>query len=214
MFFSTLLQLCRRPPLLLACGLCLPLWAMGREADEPFPDKPAGLVADRAAVLLPERAAALNQYLMAGAHEKAISVYLLTVPALGVPASGRKGRLSELGHRYADRWLGEALGMVMLFDDESGDAVVIASRETDRRFPPLLRKMALAEPLREIQRGEGLARDKLEGTATALFTMLAQLREKADADARRDRGVNYAMGAAVLVGVVLLLRGSRKKPPK
>ena len=213
-FFPAIFPLCRHLPVSLTCGLFLALGAMGRGEGEPFPEKPAQLVADGAAVLLPERAAALNRYLMAGAKEKAITVYVLTVPTLGVPAAGRKARLSELGHRYAEGWLKGALGMVMLFDDESGDAVVIASRETDRRFPPLLRQMALAEPLREIQRGEGLARDKLEGTAMALFTMLGQLREKADAAARRDRRVNYAMGAVVLAGVVLLLLGSRRKPPE
>lgn len=184
---------------------------MGRCDEELFPEKPAGLVADRASVLIPERAEALNQYLMAGARERGITVYLLTVHSLRVPSSQKKERLSALGHRYADRWIKDAIGMVMLFDDESGDAVVIASQETDRRFPPLQRKMALADPLRRIQHGEGLARDKLEGTATALFTTLRQLQDQANADARRQRIINLTMGCIALFGVTLLLRGSLKR---
>lgn len=201
----------RHPLAVLIFGLFLALVAMGRCDEEPFPEKPAGLVADRASVLIPERAEVLNQYLMAGARERSISIYLLTVHSLGVPPSQKKSRLSTLGHRYADRWIKDAIGMVMLFDDESGDAVVIASQETDRRFPPLHRKMALADPLRRIQQGEGLARDKLEGTATALFTTLRQLQDQANADARRQRIINLTMGCIALFGVALLLRGSLKR---
>ena len=211
MFFPTIFQVRWHHAVSLASCLGLALVAPGRCEDEPFPEKPAGLVADQAGVLLPERAEALNRYLMAGARERGISVYLLTVRSLGVPPSQKKNRLSALGHRYADRWLMDAIGMVMLFDDESGDAVVIASQETDRQFPPLQRKMALTDPLRRIQHGEGLARDKLEGTATALFTTLRQLQDEANADARRQRIINLTMGCIALFGVALLLRGSLKR---
>lgn len=195
----------------LTCGLSLLPVAMGRCDDEPFPQKPAGLVSDQASVLLPERAEALNQYLLAGARARGISVYLLTVHSVWVPPSKKNARLSALGHRYADRWLKDAVGIVMLYEDDSGDAAVIASQETDRRFPPLQRNMALADPLRRIQHGEGLARDKLEGTAMTLFTTLCQLQDQANADARRHRIINLTMGCIALVGVALLLHGTFKK---
>lgn len=197
----------------LACALGVAFGTTGRGDDEPFPGKPAGLVADQAGVLLPERAGVLNQYLMAGAREHGVSVYLLTVNSPGVRAAAKTPRLSALGHRYADRWLPDAVGMIILFDDDARAAVVVASRETDRRFPPLQRNMVLDEPLRQLQRGEGLSRDKLEVTATTLFTALSQLQDQANADARRHRMINLAMAAIALVGVALLLRGSLKKVP-
>ena len=195
----------------LTCSLILSLGATGRCVDEPFPERPAGFVADQAGVLLPERAEVLNQFLMAGARERGISVYLLTVRSLLVPPSQKKSRLSELGHRYADRWMKDSVGMVMLFEDETGDSVVVASKETDRQFPPLQRKMALTDPLRRIQHGEGLTRDKIEGTVTTLFTTLSQLQDQAKANARRNRIVNIAMGGIALIGVALLLRGTFRK---
>lgn len=149
-------------------------------------------------MLLPERAEALNQYLMAGAREHGVSVYLLTVNSPGVRAFRKTTRLSELGHRYADRWLRDAVGMMILFDDDARAAVVVASRETDRRFPPLQRNMVLDEPLRLVQRGEGLSRDKLEVTAAA----------------RRHRIANVAMGGIALVGVALVLRSTLRRDRK
>ena len=199
---------------LLACGLGLAFAATGRDDDEPFPEKPAGLVVDQAGVLLPERAAALNQDLMAGAREHGVSIYLLTVNSPGVRVAEKTVRLSALGHRYADRWLPDAVGMIILFDDDARAAVVVASRETDRRFPPLQRKMILDGPLRRVQRGEGLSRDKLEVTAMALLTTLSQLLEKADADARRHRIANMAMGGIALVGLALVLRSTLRRERK
>lgn len=201
---------------LLACGLGLALTAPGRGEDGPFPEKPAGLVADEARVMLPEGAAALNQDLLAGQNTRAISVYVLTVPALHVPPSERRRRLSELGHRYVERWVGGKVGMVLIFEDEGGEAAVIASHETDRQFPPLSRNMALAEPLQRIQRGGGLARDKVEASARMILSGLAQLQDEAVAAARRDRTVNRVMGGIVLLAVaLLLLHGFAKKarPP-
>lgn len=195
----------------LTCGLLISLAAMGRCNDEPFPEKPARFVADEAGVLLPERAEALNQFLTTGARERGISIYLLTVRSLWVPPSQKKSRLAVLGHRYADRWIKDAVGMVMLFEDETGDAAVISSQETDRQFPPLQRKMALSDPLRRIQHGEGLTRDKLEGTVTTLFTTLSQLQDQAKADARRHRIVNSVMGCVAIVGVALIWYSTFRK---
>lgn len=201
----------------LTCGLSLALVATGSCDDEPFPEKPAGLVADQASVLLPERAEALNQYLMAGARERGISVYLLTVHSLWVPPSQKKARLSELGHRYVERWVGGSVGMVLIFEDEGGEAAVLASRETDRQFPPFTRHMALGAPLRQIQRGGRLSRDKVEASARTILAGLSQLQDEAAAAARRDRMVNRAMGGIVLLAaaVLLLLHGFGKKrtPP-
>ena len=202
-------------PALLACCLGLVLTAPGRGEDEPFPEKPAGLVADLTGVMLPARAEALNRELLAGQREHGISVYVLTIHALHVPPSARKSRLSELGHRYVERWAGGAVGMVLIFEDEAGEAAVIASRETDRRFPPLSRNMALGEPLARIQRDGGLARDKVEASARTILAGLWQLQDEAAAAARRDQTVNRTMGVFVLLGVtLLLLHGYFRKRPK
>ena len=88
---------------LLACFLSLTLTAPGRDDYDPFPEKPARLVADQAGVVLPAGADALNRELLAGQRDRGIAVYVLTVPALHVAPSERKGRLSELGHRYVER---------------------------------------------------------------------------------------------------------------
>ena len=202
---------------LLACWLGLAQTAPGRGEDEPFPEKPAGLVEDKAGVMLPAGAEALNEELLAGGRDRGISVYVLTIPALHLPPSARKGRLSELGHRYVERWAGGTVAMVFIFEDEGGEAAVIASRETDRRFPPFSRNMALADPLRQIQRGGGLAREKVEASARTILAGLSQLQDEAAAAARRDRIVNCTMVGIVLVAAVLLLLRtflkSRTLPP-
>ena len=192
-------------PALLACCLGLALTAPLRSDDEPFPERPAGLVADKARVMLPAGADALNQELLAGQRERGIAVYVLTVPALHVASAARKRRLSELGHRYVERWVGRSVGMVLIFEDEGGEAAVLASGETDRQFPPFTRNMAMGEPLRRIQRGGGLARDKVEASARTILAGLSQLQDEAAAAARRDRLVNRTMGGIVLLATVLLL---------
>ncbi len=190
---------------LLACCPSLALAAPGRDDYDPFPEKPAGLVADQAGVMLPAGADALNRELLAGQRDRGIAVYVLTVPALHVAPSARRGRLSELGHRYVERWVGGTVGMVLIFEDEGGEAAVLASRETDRQFPSFSRHMALAEPLQRIQRGGGLARDKVEASARTILSGLSQLQDDAAKAARRDRLVNRTMGGIVLLAAALLL---------
>ena len=196
---------------LLACCPSLALAAPARDDFDPFLEKPAGLVADQAGVMLPAGAEALNRELLAGQRERGIAVYVLTVPALHVAPSARKGRLSELGHRYVERWVGGTVGMVLIFEDEGGEAAVLASHETDRQFPPFSRNMALSEPLRRIQRGRGLARDKVEASARTILAGLGQLQDEAAAAARRDRLVNRTMGGIVLLAAALLLHAFWKK---
>ena len=205
----------RLRPVLPACCLGLAVTAPLRSDDEPFPERPAGLVADKARVMLPAGADALNQELLAGQRERGISVYVLTVPALHVVPRARKGRLSELGHRYVERWVGGSVGMVLIFEDEGGEAAVLASRETDRQFPPFTRNMALGDPLQRIQRGGGLARDKVEASARTILAGLSQLQDEAAAAARRDRMVNRTMGGIVLLAAAVVLHGFWKKrtPP-
>ena len=204
------------PLVLLACCPSLALAAPGRDDYDPFPEKPAGLVADQAGVMLPAGADALNRELLAGQRDRGIAVYVLTVPALHVAPSARKGRLSELGHRYVERWVGGTVGMVLIFEDEGGEAAVLASRETDRQFPPFTRNMALGEPLRRTQRASGLAREKVEASARTILAGLSRLQDEAAAAARRDRLVNRTMvGILLLAALLLLLHAFWKKrtPP-
>ncbi len=191
--------------------LCLALVALGRCADEPFPEKPAGQIEDLARALLPEKRAALDAYLTAGARERGISVYVLTVPSLGVPPSRQPQRLSALAHRYAERWLPGAIGVVILFDDESGQVMVVGTKETDRRFPPWSRNLSLAEPLREIEQSGALAREKLEKTATTVLQIISQLQEQARAEAQKKRNISLAMGAIVLAGLAVILRSALRR---
>ena len=188
-----------------ALWLGLALTALGRGEDEHFPEKPAGLVADQAGVMLPAGAEALNQQLLAGRRDRGISVYVLTIPALHVPPSARRGRLSELGHRYVERWAGGTVSMVLIMEDESGEAAVVASRETDREFHPFTRNMAFGEPLRQMQRGGGLARDKVEASARTILAGLSQLQDQAAAAGRRDRVIHWTLGGFVLLASGLLL---------
>ena len=198
---------------LLACWLALGLTAPGRGEGDFFPEKPAGLVADEAGVLLPERAAALNRDLLAAQRERGLAVYVVTIESLRVRPALRRQRLSELGHDYVERWAGQGIAMVLIYEDQSGEAAVIASRATDRQFPSLSRLMALSEPLRQIQQEKGLARDKTEATARAMLAGLSQLQDEARAAERRDRIGNRAMGAVVLVGVGLVLHWLWRREP-
>lgn len=178
---------------------------LGRGAADPFPEKPAGQVADFAKVLLPERAAALNAYLVAGAREQKISVYVLTVPSLGVPPSQQGPQMSALAHGYAERWMPGAVGVIILFVDTNAQVIVVGSTETDRRFPPWSRNLALADPLREIERSGELAREKLERTAITVFQIISQLQDQVRNEARRKRNISLAMGAIVLAGLAGIL---------
>ena len=184
------------------------------QAADALPPRPAALVTDTARVLLPERAQALNDFLLAGARERGIWIYVVTVPSLGAMPSAQPRRLSETAHRYADRWTKGQVAAVVLFDDESRRAIVVASAETDRRFPHFSRNMALGDPLTQIQHDEGLARDKLEATARAMLGGLSQLHDEADASARRHRVADCAMGAVLLVGLALLLHALWRKEPR
>lgn len=174
--------------------------AVGARAELVLPPAPAGFILDQGHVLLPEHAAALSQRLRAAAAERDIWVYVVTLPSLGVPPSKQRERLVNLGDFYRDGWLGGRVGVVLLFDDESGNAMVAASDEANRQFPPLQRNMLLEARLRLIQR-ESLLRDKVEKTALAVIDVISRMQDEERRNKRRDRLVYLAMAIIATAGV-------------
>ncbi len=162
------------------------------------------MILDRGQVLLPERAVYLSQRLRAAASERSIWVYVVTLPSLEVPPSKQRERLVNLGDFYRDGWLKGRVGVVLLVDDESGAAMVAASEEANRQYPPLQRNMLLEEPLRDIQK-ESLRRDKVERTALAVVEVISRLQDEQRRKARRDLLVNLAVAIIVLAGVGVLV---------
>ena len=188
------------------------VWLMGmlagaRGGSGP-PPAPAGMILDQAHVLLPERATWLSQRLRAAAEERSIRVYVVTLQSLGVAPSVQKERLANLAHFYSDAWLGKSVGVMLLVDDESGAAIIVATDETNRVYPPFQRNILLDEPLRLVQR-ETLLRDKVEQTALAIVEVLRRLQDEDRAKERRERTVNRVfagwMTALALGGTLLFL---------
>jgi len=190
-------------------GLCLP--ASNSLSANVLPDAPDGLILDEGKILLPERAAELSERLVAMMRERGISIYVVTVPSLGVPPSIQHERLSNLAHLYVDRWLQGLVGVVFLVDDESQAAIIVASAEADRQFPPLRRKLLMKDPLQSVQR-EKFLRDKVERTTLVIVDVLSGLQDEAKRAARRDRMVNTMMAVIACVGllVVILARGKNR----
>jgi len=190
-------------------GLCLP--ASNSLSANVLPDAPDGLILDEGKILLPERAAELSERLVAMMRERGISIYVVTVPSLGVPPSIQHERLSNLAHLYVDRWLQGLVGVVFLVDDESQAAIIVASAEADRQMPPLRRNLLMQDPLRAVQR-EKFLRDKVEGTTLVIVDVLSGLQDEAKRAARRDRVINLMMAVIAIAGVALVLLVKWKKP--
>lgn len=182
------------------------------QGERELPLAPAGMILDQGQVLLPERAAILSQRLKVAAEERGIWVYVVTLPSLGVPASKQRKRLINLGDFYRNGWLKDRVGVVLLFDDESGSAMVAASEEANRQYPPLQRNMQLEETLRLIRR-ESLRRDKVEKTALAVIEVISRLEDDKLKKKRRDQLVNLAMAGIAIagVGVIVLVRWARSR---
>lgn len=169
---------------------------------------------DKAGLLLPERAAALNAELMAGAREYGIWIYVLTLPTLSVNPSQKHENLARLAHRYADLWTKDQTAMIILFDDESRDAIVVASDEANRRFPPFTRNLVLTEPLATITQGPALTREKMEQAAKLTLDILVRLQAQERAGVRRQRIVNSLMTVFFTTsGGLLLYLHLRKRRP-
>lgn len=171
---------------------------------EPLPAAPDGLILDLSHVLLPERAAALASDLQTAAREQSIWIYVVTFPSLGGPPSRQSELLAELAHRLSDHWLSDRLGVVILFNDETGAEIVVASQETERRFPSLKLTMGMSEPLHRAKR-EHLSRDKVEATARVVLDEISGLGERALKAARRDRVTNWAMLVIAIGGVTVAI---------
>lgn len=201
-----------RVPLLALAALGQPVTVPGLHAEMALPPAPSSFILDRGKVLLPESAAVLSQRLRTAAGERGIWVYVVTLPTLEVPPSKQRERLVNLGDFYRDGWLQDRVGVVLLFDDESGAAMVAASDAANRQYPPLQRNMLLEEPLRLIQK-ESFRRDKIEKTALAVVDAISQLQDEERQAKRRDRLVNLGMGAVISCGIALLLfvRWKRRK---
>lgn len=176
----------------------------GLRAETALPPAPSSFILDRGNVLLPGAAATLSQRLRAAAEERGIWVYVVTLPSLGVPPSKQRERLVNMGDLYRSGWLGDRVGVVLLVDDESGAAMVAASDEANRRYPPLQRNILLEEPLRLIGK-ESLQRDKIEKTALAVVDVISRLQDEERQAKQRDRRVALSMGSVISGGVALLL---------
>jgi len=190
---------------------CLASARPDTQAAVALPPAPEGMILDQSRVLLPERAEELSMRLTALRGERSIWIYVVTVPSLGVAPSVQRERLSNLGHFYADGWLADRLGVVFLIDDESQAAIIVASTEADRQFPPLQRNLLMQDPLREVQR-EKFLRDKVEGTTLVIVDVLSGLQDEAKRAARRDRVVNTLMAVTAVIGIAVLLLVKWKTP--
>jgi uncharacterized membrane protein YgcG len=199
-------------PLFLFLGVVLLFSVPARGEGVPvLPPAPDGMILDKGRVFLPERAAALSERLTAAARERSIWVYVVTVPSLGVLPSVQKERLSNLAHFYTDGWLREKVGLVLLVDDESGGAIIVASDEANRQFPPLQRNLLMRDPLRFVQR-ERFLRDKTERTALSIVEVISGMQDEAKKTARRNRIINLVMAVIAISGVSLVLLVKWKRP--
>jgi hypothetical protein len=195
----------------LACWLALLGPALNAAPVDIFPERPPGMVIDKAGVLLPEKAAALNDDLLAGARDSGIWLYVLTLPSLNVRDSIRHERLSNIAHYYVDLWAKERLAMVIIIDDETSDSVFAASPAMDREFPPWARNIRLTQPLAKITSGKGLTREKLDQAARLTLTTLTEMREEAQAKARQRKVVTITMVAFLALGVAAIAYGTLRK---
>ncbi len=168
------------------------------------------MVLDAGKVLLPERADALSARLQAAARARGIRVYLVTVPTLDVPPSRKAERLRTLGHYYADDWLKEGAGVVLLVADDTADAIVVANDEADRWLPAWQRNMIVLDSMRWA-REEKLLRDKIERAALVLVDVLSRAQDEMKKSARRDRIANYAMATIAVAGIAFLILSETAK---
>jgi hypothetical protein len=208
------------PRKLLPWLLCLACWLIAIQPawsgpETYFPEKPPGMLIDKAGVLLPEKAAALNDDLLAEAQRSGIWVYVLTLASLDVRPSLQHDRLSKIAHYYVDLWARDRLAIVILFDDESSDAVVAASPELDRQFAPWSRNMRLSEPLARIVMSKELTREKVDKAARLTLATLVEMKHEAQAEARQKKRVKIGMliffmlaGAAIIYGSLRKKRGT------
>lgn len=180
----------------------------GGWADPVLPAAPEGLILDQAQILLPERAAALSHRLRAAAAAQSVWVYIVTVPALEEPPSRRQERQQRLAHTYADGWIKGVVGVVMLVDDGSGEAIVVASAEADRQFPAWRRNLLVTDALRA-GHGDRFVREKVERAAVVLLKVLSEAQEQARAARRRDRWVFLVTAVLVGGGMTALLLARR-----
>ncbi len=184
-------------------------------AEEPLLTRPPGPILDQAHVFRPETAERLAAHLTA-ARAQDVWVYVLTVPTLRVLPSRQKEKLEGLAKSYAKTWLPESVGAVLIFDDEGGLMSAEISPEAGHRFSDVAIQIALAEPLSKIQM-EGLSREKLDKSATAVTDILCKLQTKYLEETRRQRKANIIMGGIALLGLGMALwsatAGAKKTAP-
>jgi hypothetical protein len=185
----------------------------GAETDEsPLFPAPADLVLDRGDVFQPEAVARLRSMLQA-ARAKGVTVYLLTIPSLGVLPSKQQEKLEALGQRYTKNWLPSTSGAVIVFDDESGLMNVGLSDEASLRFSDVALQFELGKPIEDAQKS-GLSRDKLEKVATIAVQIMTGMEAKYQQERKRQIVVNCLMGVLAVVGLVLILRSTFRDGPE
>jgi hypothetical protein len=176
-----------------------------------FPEKPPGMVIDKAGVMLPEKAAALNDALLAEAQRSNIWVYVLTLPSVDVRPAIKHERLSNIAHYYVDLWARDRPAFILLFDDESRDAVLAASKEMDRQFPPWTRNLRLTQPLSAIVGGDEFTREKVDKAARLTVTTLVEMQRETQRKARQEKIVKIGMLVFFAAAGGIILYSSLRK---
>lgn len=177
---------------------------------EPIPPAPTGHILDQAQVLLPEATARLSARLTS-AKAVETQIYVVTVRSLKVPSSKQLARLQSLAKEYCAAWVGQHVGAIILFDDESGLVTLELSKETDKRYAAFAVEEELKGPLGEAAK-IGLAREKVEGFADITVGLLTRLQTGYLKEAHRQRIGNLIMGAVALLGVGLAVFSALDKP--
>jgi hypothetical protein len=180
----------------------------GRGLAESLPllSVPSGSILDQADVFQPGAVARIQASLQV-AREKNVKVYILTLPSLKVVGSKQQEELERLAKLYADAWIQDEAGAIVIFDDESGLMSLEPSPEAIRRFSDVGIHFKLTGALQSLHTS-GLSRDKLERAATVAAEVLVEMEIQYEKDRRRQIMVNIVMAILVLVGGALVVRST------
>lgn len=110
-----------------------------------------------------------------------------------------------MAKRYANAWLPNSPGAVIVFDDETGLMSMEASKEAIRRFSEVSMHFKLTDAFGHSHES-GLSRERLEKAALATADVLTDLEAQYERERRRQMVANIIMGILAVAGVILAIR--------